>query len=353
MINIKTTTNNHKLCFINGNFNIVAELPKFVDKNWLLEKYKLIKTIRMFDKKAIALQRTGSISLYPSCYGQEATFIGVGSALRDKDIYLPYYRDQGVLIQRGVELSDILRFWGGFPCLNLGVNNYPVSIPIASQCPHAIGVAHAQKLKNKSGIVTVSLGDGATSKGDFFESLNYAAIYKVPVIFFINNNQWAISTPINQQTSNVNLCEKMNISKNIKTYRVDGNDIIAMSHYFSDALLQAESGDGPIVFEAVNYRLCDHTTADDASRYNAKEDLDKHLKHEPLLRLKHLLTNEFAINVSELEKIDTTIDNKIKQQVKKFKSYDKPPANNIFEHLYAYPPEGFKAQIQALNSEIS
>ena len=196
---------------------------------------------RLFDRAAINLQRTGALGTYPSGEGQEAIGAGVGFAMRDDDLLVPYYRDVATQIQRGVLFEEILRYWGGD---EWGMHyrsqreDFPISVPIATQCCHAVGVACAFKYRQQARVAVTTCGDGATSKGDFYESINIAGAMHLPVVFVVNNNRWAISVPLAKQTAAASIAHKA-LAAGIDGYRVDGNDAIAVVQVMQEALEQA------------------------------------------------------------------------------------------------------------------
>ncbi len=277
---------------LNEESQLVAELPAFAkDPKHLIRLYRLMVLNRVFDTKAIALQRTGKLGTYPSTRGQEAVFVGMGDALPKEDVFIPYYRDIGTLVQRGVKWSEILLYWGGDErgnCYESGGEDFPYSVPIASQTLHAVGVATAFKLRHEKRVVLVTCGDGGTSEGDFYEAMNLAGIWKLPVVFVVMNNQWAISVPRAAQTAAATLAQKA-IAAGFSGEQVDGNDIIAVRDRVAVAVKNARDKQEPTLLEILCYRQSDHTTADDASRYEPKGMRETEWKKEPVARLRRYL----------------------------------------------------------------
>ena len=209
------------------------------------------------------------------------------SAMREEDVLLPSYRDNGALIWRGVKLEEILLFWGGDERGNHfsgPVQDFPFCVPVGSQAPHAAGVAYAFKLRREPRVAVCMFGDGATSKGDVYEAMNFAGVHKLPVVFVVTNNQWAISVPLRLQTGSETLAQKA-IAAGFIGEQVDGNDVVAVRAAAEEAIAAARDGEGPRFIEAVTYRLGDHTTSDDASRYRSAEEVQAHWKEEPIARL--------------------------------------------------------------------
>ena len=247
--------------------SINRPLPAFAsDAKLLVALYEAMVLLRIFDRKAVALQRTGRLGTYAVSLGQEAVSVGIASAMRAEDVLFPSYRDNGALIWRGVRLEDILLFWGGDERGNHfsgPVHDFPFCVPVGSQAPHAAGVAYAFKLRREPRVAVCMFGDGATSKGDVYEAMNFAGVHKLPVVFVVTNNQWAISVPLRLQTASETLAQKA-IAAGFIGEQVDGNDVVAVRAAAEEAIAAARDGEGPRFIEAVTYRLGDHTTADDA-----------------------------------------------------------------------------------------
>lgn len=263
--------------------------------NKILKLYTFMMQTRLFDAKAINLQRTGKLGTYPSCLWHEAIGVGIGNSMQANDIFCPYYRDLGTMLWRGVLMEEILAYWGGYPNGNNFSNNvqdFPFCVPIASQTLHAVGAAFAIKYKKLPQVVVTTIGDGGTSRGDFYEALNIAKLWDLPIVFIIINNKWAISTPVHMQTQSATLAQK-GIAAGIIGEQVDGNDLFALIYRLDKLVQNARRGAGPGLIEAITYRMNDHTTADDASRYRSIEEKEQHLVTDPLLRLKIFLQKKF------------------------------------------------------------
>ncbi len=278
--------------FLDRTGSPVGSLPSFAkDSRNLIPFYKAMVRTRVFDEKVVALQRTGRMGTYASSLGQEAVSIGIASAMAEEDVFLPSFREQGGQLWRGVSMVEILQFWGGDERgsdFKGPAKDFPVCIPVASQFPHAAGVGLAMRLRSEHRVAVVVGGDGSTSKGDFYEALNVSALWSLPVVFVVTNNQWAISVPRNEQTAADTLAHKA-ISAGMPGEQVDGNDVIAVHECVGRARKRALGGEGPTLIEAVTYRLSDHTTADDASRYREDTEVTENWKHEPNERLRTYL----------------------------------------------------------------
>ncbi|MGB1270992.1 MAG: thiamine pyrophosphate-dependent dehydrogenase E1 component subunit alpha [Endozoicomonas sp.] len=282
--------------FLDAEGEVLKALPQWVDDNkTLIDYYRTMVISRQGDQKAVALQRTGKMGTYPSCLGQEAISAVYGTLLRKEDVLIPYYRDLPGLIARGIPLSDVLLYWGGDErgsASQVWGQDLPNCVPIATQAGHATGIASAIKIRHEAGdplrVALCALGDGATSKGDFGEALNLAGAWQLPVVFVINNNQWAISVPRAIQSGAPTLAQK-GIAAGLPSLQVDGNDVIALHEVIGQAIERARQGKGATVIEAISYRLCDHTTADDASRYRNSEELKGAWQKEPIKRLRNFM----------------------------------------------------------------
>src|SRR2546430_10216249 len=291
---------------LDGSIN--RPLPAFAsDANLLASLYRAMVLLRNFDRKAVALQRTGRLGTYAVSLGQEAVSVGIASAMRQEDVLLPSYRDNGALLWRGMKMEEILLFWGGDERGNLSSNpahDFPYCIPVGSQAPHAAGVAYAFKFRKEPRVAVCLFGDGATSKGDVWEAMNFAGVWKLPVVFVANNNQWAISVPLKLQTASQTLAQKA-IAAGFDGEQVDGNDVIAVRAAAVEAIERARAGAGPTLIEAVTYRLSDHTTADDAARYRPPEEVQARWKEEPIARLRAYLVSQKAWGKAQEEGLAT------------------------------------------------
>jgi pyruvate dehydrogenase E1 component alpha subunit len=339
------------LQFLDAQGKAVSPLPAFAnDPEKLTALYKAMVLMRTYDAKAIALQRTGQIGTYASLLGKEAVEAGIGAAMAADDVFLCTYRENGVQIMRGVTMQELLLYWGGDERgsdFAVPRGDFPVCITIASQCLHAVGVAYAMKLRKEKRAAVCMIGDGATSKGDFYESLNAAGTWHLPVIFFITNNQWAISVPRKTQSAAQTLAQKA-IAAGIEGVQLDGNDVIAVHHAVTQALAKAHAGGGPTVIEAVTYRLSDHTTADDASRYRAPEEVADAWKHEPILRLRNYLSETGAWDKAREEALLKRCNEQVQAAAQAYIDSPPPALEQMFDHLYATLPAAFVAQRAAI-----
>lgn len=340
--------------FLNAQGQLTQALPETITPDILLKLYEYMVLNRTFDAKAIALQRTGRMGTYPSSGGQEAIGVGVGAAMQKGDVLVPYYRDHGAHLIRGGKIEEIYLLWGGdergsdFAQLR---EDFPVSVPIASQSLHAVGVAKAIQYRKQSRAVVTFIGDGGTSEGDFYEALNAAGVWKLPVLFVINNNYWAISVPLSEQTICKTLAQK-GIAAGIPGEQIDGNDAIAVYEATQRALAHIRAGNGPYLIEALTYRMCDHTTADDAKRYQPPEEVEAHKKEDPILRLRTYLASQNLWSEEQEKDLYARVKQTVEQAVH---TYESIPAQNptaIFDYLYATLPHDLAEQRDILLANL-
>ena len=266
------------------------------DHKRLVELYKLMVLTRTFDKKAVALQRTGKLGTYASCLGHEAAHIAIGAAMKEEDCFAPMYREYGAQFYRGVKMSEVLMYWGGDERgndFNGPRHDFAWCVPIATQCLHAAGAALAYKLRGEERVAVSVVGDGGSSKGDFLEAINAGSAWKLPLVLVIVNNQWAISVPRSKQNTAATLAQK-GIAGGLPSIQVDGNDLIACLWAMEKAVNAARTGKGAFVIEMMTYRLSDHTTADDARRYRPGDEVEDAWDKEPIKRLKAYLIDQGA-----------------------------------------------------------
>jgi pyruvate dehydrogenase E1 component alpha subunit len=322
-------------------------LPEFArNPQHLARLYRAMVLTRIFDNKAIALQRTGKLGTFASSLGQEAVSIGMADAMRAEDVLVPYYRDHGAQFLRGVPLVQPLLYWGGdergsdFPAAR---KDFPNCVPIGTQVCHAAGVAYAIRLRREARVAVCSLGDGSTSKGDFYEGMNLAGVFGLPLVLVVVNNQWAISVPRAAQTRAATLAQKA-FAAGIDGQQVDGNDVIAVRDAVGQAVEKARSGGGPTLIEALTYRLGDHTTADDASRYRDADELKEHWKLEPIARLRRYLAQIGAWDRQREEQLQRECTEEVSRCVEVYLAVPPPAAQTMFDRLYEQLPEALNSQ---------
>ncbi|PLR78556.1 pyruvate dehydrogenase (acetyl-transferring) E1 component subunit alpha [Bacillus sp. V3-13] len=330
----------------NGNL-VSAEYKDLLTKELACQFLQSMIRIRTFDRKAVSLQRQGRIGTYAPFEGQEAAQVGSAFALKEDDWLFPTYRDHGAAMTFGHTLTKILLFWNGRNegCIPPGGKKiFPPAIPIATQLPHAAGAALAEKRKGTKNAAIVYFGDGATSEGDFHEGLNFASVFKAPVVFFNENNQYAISVPLDKQMNTKTIAQKA-LAYDIPGIRIDGNDVFAAYFQTLKALERARNGDGPTLIEAVTWRYGAHTTADDPSKYrNQQESQERRNYDDPILRLESWIKKEGFYDPDFVKKAEEEAAREVDEAVKEMEAF--PPANpaDIFDHVFAVPTWSLQQQ---------
>lgn len=340
--------------FLDPEGRIAQPLPPFArDTRVLVSLYRLMAQIRAFDHKAIALQRTGQIGTYASCLGQEAVGAGIGTVMRREDVLLPTYRQYAAQIRRGVTMAELLAYWGGdergmaFFQGGAPAHDFPMCVPIASHVPHAVGVACAFRLRREPRVAVCVMGDGATSKGDFYEAINAAGLWQLPAVFIVENNGWAISVPVSRQTRAETLAQKA-IAAGIPGLQVDGNDVIAVCHVTGEAIERARGGGGPTLIEALTYRLGDHTTADDSSRYRDAAEVEAWRRNDPIARLRGYLCANGQWTDEAQNALDVECAAAVEHAAQTYLDMPPQPPQSMFEHLHAKPVAAYAEQAAEL-----
>lgn len=333
--------------YLDENSQLTNDAPPLAkDTQALQALYRYMVLVRAMDTKAIALQRTGKLGTYPSTRGQEAVFVGIGHALAKEDVFVPYYRDMGTLIQRGVRLSQILQFWGGDERGNLfhpESQDFPYSVPIASQTLHAAGAAYAVKYRQENRAVLSIIGDGATSQGDFYEAMNVSGIWHLPIVFVVCNNQWAISVSREAQTATKTIAQKA-IAAGFHGEQVDGNDVIAVEERTRVALEKARQHGEPTLIEMICYRQHDHTTADDASRYEPKNLREEEWKKEPVTRLRRYMEQQKMWSEEQEQALLVECATEVDKAVSEYLNTKPQPLESMFDYLYETLPPIYNEQ---------
>ena len=298
--------------------------------------YEMMVLSRVFDTRCVSLQRQGRSGTYASILGQEAIQIGSVFAVKKQDLIFPSFREQGVYITRGMPLDLLLAFWIGDERgmkIPKDVNVFPVSIPVGSHLPHAVGAGMAFQYQKKKAVSLAYFGDGATSTGDFHEAMNFAGVFKAPVVFICQNNQYAISVPVKEQTAAETLAQKA-IAYGFSGIKVDGNDVFAVYKATSEALKKARAGGGPTFIECFTYRRGDHTTADDASRYRPKKEVKSWEAKDPIERLKNYMKKKKLFSAAYEKKVLKWAEKAVDDAVKKAEAMPDQPKTEIFDYMF-------------------
>lgn len=323
----------------------VGDLP---DSGVLRALHRGMVLGRRFDRQATALTKQGRLAVYPSSAGQEACQVGATLALAPDDWLFPTYRDSVALVTRGVPPVEALTLLRGN--WHSGYDPYayrvaPQCTPLATSAPHAVGLAHAARLRGDNVAVLVFMGDGATSEGDAHEAFNFAAVWNAPVVFFIQNNQWAISVPLEKQTKAPTLAHKA-IGYGMPGHHVDGNDAAAVYEVTRAALDRARAGGGPSIVEGLTYRIDPHTNSDDTSRYRDAADAEPWRAKDPIARFDRLLSLDSDAYAEEAERMAIDLRAEMNRD-----AHVEP--DELFEHVYAVPTPRLKAQREFLRAELA
>ena len=327
-----------------GNLDTALE-PKLADTD-LRSLYRAMLLARRLDERMVRLQRQGRIGTFAPTKGQEAAQIGSIFSLRPTDWMVPSFRETAAMIWRGWPIEKLLLFFaghleGGQPAPDQ--HDLPITIPVATQLPHAVGLAYAAQYRGDDVVVMAYFGDGATSEGDFHEAMNFAGVWHVPVIFICQNNQWAISVPLKKQTHSRTIAQKA-LAYGLPGLQVDGNDVLAVYAAAREAVERARAGDGPTLIECVTYRLGVHTTADDPTKYRSEAEVAMWEQKDPLTRFRAYLEKR---NLLE-EGLEQRVDEEIAEAIRRFESTPPPDPLVMFDHAYAELPPDVQAQRDAM-----
>lgn len=310
---------------------------------------RLMVLSRVFDDKAFSLQRQGRFGTFSPVNGQEASVVGSAWALDpDRDWIVPQYREMPALIHHGLPLSRFMAYFMGNPIgghVPEGVRCLPVQISLAAQLPHAVGLAWGERLQGTDAVVVVYFGDGASSEGDFHEACNLAGIMKAPVVFLLQNNGWAISTPVAQQSAAQSFAARAP-GYGFPGVLVDGNDLFAVHAATCQAVARARAGDGPTLIETRTYRMGPHNTADDPTRYVSSEHLDHWRGLDPLQRVQQYLAHAGAWDDDLGKQMKKEAVDQVEQSLAEARAFTQPSPQQLFEHVYRNPPIRLQRQAE-------
>jgi pyruvate dehydrogenase E1 component alpha subunit len=345
------------LSILDQHGNLDSQLEPEISEKKLFELYRSMILGRKFDERMLDLQRQGRIGTFPPTKGQEAAQIGCVSVLEKKDWFAPSFRETPAEIHRGRSLESILLYYNGY---NEGARidpkqrDLPMSIPVASQVLHAVGLGMAAKYRKMNEIVMSIFGDGATSEGDFHEALNCASVFQSPVIFVCQNNQWAISLPVSRQMHSKTIAQKA-AAYDMPGIQVDGNDILAVYSAAREAADRARRGEGPTFIECVTYRIMMHTTADDPSRYRQDGEVEKWREKDPIQRFSRYLQEKNILTEEKNKSLEDEILQEIQLSVENAEKMMKNIANplKMFDHLYGELPPYVKKQKKELEDLLT
>ncbi len=325
----------------------------------LWKMYEGMLMVRTIDERMVKLQRQGRIAFYGTALGQEAAIVGSGLALKEGDWVFPALREVGVALLRGYKLIDLVNQLMGncddllkgrqMPChySDRRVNHVAWSSCIGNQIPQAVGTALAMKYSQKDDIVVAYMGDGATSQGDFHVALNFAGVFSARVVFFCQNNQWAISVPFPKQTASKTIAQKA-VAYGIRSVRVDGNDVLAVYDLCRRVFKETREGKGPVLIEALTYRLHAHSTSDDPSKYRDESEVEQWRKKDPLLRFEKYLKNEGIWNADRVQSLKENIQNEVMEAIAHAETVPGPELSTMFEDVYKDMPWHIREQYEEL-----
>jgi pyruvate dehydrogenase E1 component alpha subunit len=337
------------LSILDEDGNLDEDLAPDLDDEFLLEMHRVMLLSRRFDDRRLRWQRSGRIGTFAPVKGQEAAQIGAVAALEESDWFVPSFRETAAATWRGGSLVSFVLYDAGFNeggRVEADSHNLPISVPVASQIPHAVGLAYAIKHREVDEVVMVFFGEGATSQGDFHEGLNFAGVFDVPVVFVCQNNQWAISLPRDEQTASRSIAQKA-AAYGFPGLQVDGNDMLASYTAAREAVDRARSGNGPTLLEMCTYRLSVHTTADDPSKYRSEEEEEEWSQRDPLPRFQKHLIARGLLDSDQVEKLESEIESQIDDvwnEAKQEMEVLAKDTEHMFEHVYAEMPRHLKAQ---------
>lgn len=325
----------------------------FPSADSLLEGYRHLVLGRRLNEQADALVRQGKLAVYPSSFGQEAAEVAAALVLGEQDWLFPTYRDTVAVITRGVDPFDALLMLRGDWHSGYDPHAHhvaPQATPLATQLLHAVGFAHAARLRGEDTVVLAMCGDGATSEGDFHEALNFAGVFQLPVVFLVQNNGYAISVPLRRQTAAPSLAHK-GIGYGMRGRLVDGNDLAALLAVLGDAVGEARDSGGPTLVEAVTYRVKPHTNADDATRYRTADEVEPWLARDPLLRMRTWLRAQGMLGEGDDAEIHAHAESVAVRVRGRIVADAQPHPEDLFAYVYATPTPQLREQAQQLAAE--
>ena len=324
-----------------------------LDRAQLHDLLRRMLLLRVYDERSVAWQRQGRLGTYPTYWGEEGIQVGAVSAVRPSDWLFPSYRQACLGVLRGEDPADYLRLWRGdgrglhgpraFGCA-------PLTVPIATHLPHAVGAAWAARLRGTDSVTMAFFGDGATSEGDFHEGLNHAAVLEAPTVFVCTNNQWAISTPVSRQTRVTHIADKA-AAYGVPAVRVDGFDVLAVHLACRDAVERARAGGGPTLVEAVCYRIGPHGTADDPSLYRADAEGEEWRRIEPIARLRRWLEHNGLYDAGSDERFRAEARAIVGEAMARVEADGPPPVRTVVDAVYAQTPAAIERHLAAIESD--
>lgn len=336
--------------------NADPELEPQLDDGQVLKMYRTMVLARELDQRMLKLQRQGRIGTFGPGTGQEASMVGPAFAMGEKDWFVGAFRELGARLVCGEPSVNALVFHNGYEEGNVMPGGpgrlLPISIIVGAQTLHAVGIAYAMKYRGEQDAAAVTVfGDGASSQGDVYEAMNFAGVWKAPVVFICQNNQWAISIPRSQQTAAGTIAQKA-IAAGIEAIQVDGNDILATYAATKQALERAKRGDGPTLIETMTYRLMMHTTADDPTKYRSEEEVEEAWKNDPIPRFRKYLVKLGIWDDAKQAALEEEIKAEIDTSVREFEAMTDFPTDAPFDHVFGTKHAEIEAQHAEFLEEI-
>jgi len=337
---------------INPEGQVVGALPNLPAER-MLQLYRWMVFGRVISERMLAMQRQGKMGTFGQLNGQEAASVGMAAPLQPNDWLLGSYREFLCYHVKGVPFVSQLKQWTG----NI-TDDYPreagcvpFQIVLGTQVLHTVGIAMAMKYNNEPYVAMAGCGDGATSEGDFNEALNFAGVFKAPVVFVVQNNGWAISTPRHKQTAAEYIADR-GPGFGVPSCIVDGNDVLAVYQVVSEAAERARAGEGPTLIEAITYRMGAHTTADDPTRYRSEAEVQAWAKRDPIVRFRKFLMDRGLLTEADDQQVHTEMNDEFEAAIAAYEALPPQPLHMQFEHVYATPPPQLKRQQAQLFQDL-
>ena len=321
-----------------------------LDERGLLDLYRSMVLLRTYDERSVVYHRQGRIGTYAIFWNHEAMQAGSVHALAEEDWIFPSYRESAIGLLRGMPVSTVLSWWRGHPAgwwNPADWNLASICVPIGTHVPHAAGLAWGKKLRGEPAVAIAYFGDGATSEGAFHEGANLAGVTRAPLVLFCNNNQWAISTPLEAQTAAETLADKA-AGYGMPGVRVDGLDVLAVYEATREAVERARAGDGPTFIEAVHYRCAPHATADDPTAYVDLERVDEERARECVGRYEAYLRRLGVLDDATAERAKADALQVMRDGIAAAEAEPEPDVGLLFEHTFVDPPPSFDADLREL-----
>jgi pyruvate dehydrogenase E1 component alpha subunit len=327
---------------------------KIINKKWdpglsndtIIKSYKDMLFARTADNMAVSYQRQGRMFTYPPNFGQEAISGALALVMQKDDWLVPAFREMGAWLAKGATMKEAFLYFMGYEegtAFRNAPRLLPIAVPIASQLLHAAGLGYATTYQGLKDVVFAVVGDGGTSEGDFHEALNFASVWKAPVVFVVQNNQFAISVPVQKQMASINIAVK-SLAYGMPGIKVDGNDLLAMFTALKTSADYARNGEGPILIEALTYRRGAHTTSDDPTKYRTKEEEDKWALGDPLKRIKALLQKKGLMSDDEERTLADEYKKEVDRQFTEAENHEPYKLEDVFKYTYVDMPDDLKRQ---------